>query len=366
MAGAVLAGFGRGWMAKPWVHDAAIGLGLATLVGCFMFFDSAAAYPSWRAALPVGSAMLIIGAGNNSRLGPAVLAARELVERPIRHRKSSSLQLRALAGGIAAIALAGIIVVRADGFAFRFPAELRAAADVRPDVTTRTGECLVDLTGRAEISDVCIESARPLIAVWGDSTAGSLMPGLRALQSQQHFGIAQLTAQSCMPVLADAPSATCLEHNRLVAQRIRDLRPDVVLLHGFGPLNAGWERTLQFLASENLRTVVLGPVPAWKRRMPDQLMNYYITHRSLLPDRSSSLVSNLWDDRFAEQVSAAHGAAYISAWQVFCEADGCLTRTPDGALTTFDTVHLSKEGSILLLRRISDRLLPAARQTDAP
>ena len=44
----------------------------------------------------------------------------------------------------------------------------------------------------------CIEAARPLLLLWGDSHAASLYPGLARLQADKSFGIAQLT-QSRVP-----------------------------------------------------------------------------------------------------------------------------------------------------------------------
>ena len=51
-------------------------------------------------------------------------------------------------------------------------------------------------------ADTCVErDRRPLVLIWGDSTAGALLPGLRKAQETRNFGIAQLTSSSCIPAL---------------------------------------------------------------------------------------------------------------------------------------------------------------------
>jgi len=57
-------------------------------------------------------------------------------------------------------------------------------------------------------ADDCVDrTRRPLVLVWGDSTAGALMPGLLKAQQTRNFGIGQLTSSSCIPALnADIPS----------------------------------------------------------------------------------------------------------------------------------------------------------------
>jgi hypothetical protein len=192
--------------------------------------------------------------------------------------------------------------------------------------------------------------------VWGDSTAGALVPGLRDLQSRTPFGLAQLTANSCQPLLSSAVFPTCQANNERVQELITATRPDVVLLHGFGPLDEvtkeGWAATLVAL-KDVPRVVVIGPVPLWKRGLPEQFLSYYITHRERLPARSRTQVHNLWDDRSARLFFEEHGAKYVSAWEKLCTVDGCLTRMDEHTLTAVDGVHLTEKASIFLINSIA-------------
>ncbi|MBR0739663.1 acyltransferase [Bradyrhizobium liaoningense] len=412
MAGVILAGIRLQAPSKSWLSDAAVAIGLSTLVACFMFLNPEDRYPSWRAAFPVAGTMLIIAAGRTSRLASLALEGRlavyvglisyplylwhwpllvfaaavkflpltllergivvaaavgaatatyEFLERPIRLREPSRIQFVALAGSMLAIAAAGLVVIGGNGFEWRFPAEIRTAASVGPAPSMRVGECLLNLDSQTEFSDRCIEAPRPLIVVWGDSTAASLMPGLRDLQSREQFGLAQFTANSCLPSLGSSVASACRAHNARVAQLINKLQPDLVILHGFGAVDNGWKKAVESIAEANSNVIVLGPVPAWKRQLPDQVLSYYITRRSLLPERSSAFVANLTDEVASAALFFGKQSVYISSWRVLCGVDGCLTRTPGGMLTTYDTGHLSEQGSIFLINAIAEQLLSTAR-----
>ncbi len=60
------------------------------------------------------------------------------------------------------------------------------------------------------------------------------MPGLRKAQETRGFGIAQFTSSSCIPALDTVSAGTpnCRAINDKVLALARELRPDIVLLHG--------------------------------------------------------------------------------------------------------------------------------------
>ena len=99
----------------------------------------------------------------------------------------------------------------------------------------RIDECLLDLSHEMSFADTCIDrDRRPLVLIWGDSTAGALLPGLRKAQETRAFGIAQFTSNSCIPALnADIPgSPNCRAMNDKVLSLARQIKPDIVVLHG--------------------------------------------------------------------------------------------------------------------------------------
>ncbi|GEM_PF-1529339 len=405
----------------PLAQDSAVAAGLLLIVASCFLFGEALPYPGWRAALPVAGAMLLIVAGDRSRLGALLLANRfavfvglinyplyllhwpllvfatavkflpltllerglvvaisyalawviyRHVERPLRLAPIQRRWLALLGGTMAAAGVCGFVIVQGHGFESRFPPELTAHVVRDTPSAWRVHQCLLDLdAGQRSFVASCVEDARPLIAIWGDSTAGALMPGFRKLQSRTSFGLAQFTANSCAPIQSATVSRACRENNRAVLDSLKRLRPDVVVLHAFGPLDKdtleGWRTTVTALIEDASRVIVLGPVPAWKRALPDQFLSHYITRRRMLPLRSTRFVDNLWDDQTAKSLFEGLGAEYISAWEILCNAEGCLTRvTENGPLTAIDGAHLTEPGSALLVNAMADQLLRS--QSDAP
>ena len=288
------------------------------------------------------------------------------IERPFRFGRPAPLKVASLAGAMALVAVAGIVVVEGKGFAFRLPPEIRAMADV-PEQTAqwRIHECLLDLGHETKFADSCVDrSHRPLLLVWGDSTAGALMPGLRKAQQHHDFGIAQLTASSCVPIIhvdiGEQPN--CRANNERVLAMVRRIKPDIVLLHGT------WEKyldhaaeTVTALKATGARVVVLGPLPFWKSGLPNEVLRYWMLHHRLIPARSDEVDAGRAIDDAMRAATVPTGAEFISARDVLCDIDGCLARLGDKAsdLSASDQVHLTEEGSVFLIQSIIGRVLGA-------
>jgi peptidoglycan/LPS O-acetylase OafA/YrhL len=376
--------------------------------------DSRSAFPGWRAIFPVlGSVLLLsaptawgcrhilsgkafVGIGLISyplylwhwpllvffgiiKFAPLTLIDRGLVvalsfalawltyrviEIPFRFGRPALPRVVALCSGMAAVAGAGGVIVEGRGFDFRLPAEIREMTDVRTDSSNwRVHECLLDLSHETSFADSCVDKGRrPLIFVWGDSTAGALLPGLRMAQQTNDFGIAQFTSSSCVPALhtdvAGVPN--CRAINDKVLSIARDLQPEIVLLH------STWDRYLDGVADTvtalkhetKARVIVLGSVPWWKRGLPNEVLRYFMLHHRLIPQRSDRAAADSSGARLREKLVPL-GAEFISAWQTMCNADGCLTRTGDtaGDITASDQVHLTEKGSAFLAQSIIGNVL---------
>jgi peptidoglycan/LPS O-acetylase OafA/YrhL len=421
LAGAVLAlAWGRVNQARgPSNWRAAIGVVLIVVAAGVL--DSASAFPGWWALLPVvGTALLLASPAAwlnrvllaspplvwiglisyplylwhwpllvlfaTIKFGALTLPERELVllasavlawltyrfvEIPIRFGRPSPRRLAGLCAAMVVVAAAGGAVVAGRGFDFRMPPEIRGMADMRTDSSKwRIHECLLDLTHETSFADSCVDrDRRPLIAIWGDSTAGALLPGLRKAQETRNFGVAQFTSSSCIPALnAEIPGLpNCRANNDRVLSIVRELRPDIVVLHGT------WEKHLDNVAETvialkkqtSARVIVLGAVPAWQRGLPSEVMKYFLLHHSLIPPRSNAAVSARRYDAIMRAKLLPLGAEFISASDALCNEDGCLTRLGKtaGDITTNDQVHLTEKGSAFLIGSVIDEILggPAAR-----
>lgn len=424
LAGAVLA---RGWSGISQTSAAGnlralIGVGLIAVAAAVL--DPHRAFPGWWAILPVAGAALLlsapgawfcrvvlasrplVGIGLISypaylwhwpllvfftiiKFNPLTLLERELillasgllawatyqyVEKPFRFGAPSPRRIFALCAGMVLVAVAGSAIVWGRGFDFRLPAEMRAMANVpTQNAKWRFHRCLLDLSHEMSFADDCVDrTRRPLVLVWGDSTAGALMPGLLKAQQTRNFGIGQLTSSSCIPALnADIPSTpNCRAINDKVLSLVRDIRPDIVLLHGT------WEKHLDHVAETvvalktltTARVVVLGGVPAWRRGLPSEVLHYFMLHRRLIPARSNAAAQSNGYDAVMRAKLVPLGAEFISASDALCDEDGCVTRIGDSAgdISTSDQVHLTEKGSEYLVNTVIDRLLGGPAPASKP
>jgi len=399
------------------------GIGLALIAAAAAVLDTGRAFPGWWAVLPVAGSALLLSApaawicrtlltsrplvwvGLISyplylwhwpllvffgfiKFAPLTLLERGLivglslalswltyrfVESPLRFGRPSRFKIAGLCAGMVLTAVAGGLVVQGRGFDLRLPSEIRAMARVpTQSAQWRVDECLLDLSHKMSFADSCVDrDRRPLILVWGDSTAGALLPGLRKAQQTRSFGIAQFTANSCVPALnADvAGTPNCRAINDRILSLARQIRPDIVLLH------STWDRYLDNVAETvvalkaqtGARVVVLGSVPWWKRGLPNEVMRHFMLHHELIPERSNRAEADQSGARLREKLVPA-GAEYISVWDAMCNADGCLARIGDSArdISASDQVHLTEKGSEFLIEAIIGPLLGGPAPTGKP
>ncbi len=399
-------------------------IGLALIAAAVAVLDTSRAFPGWWAILPVAGAALLLSAPASwvcrtamasrpmvwiglisyplylwhwpllvffgfVKFGPLTIPERELilllsavlawltfrlVESPFRIGRPSSFRLAGLCAGMVLVAAAGGGVVQGRGFDFRLPREIRAMAQVPfESAKWRLHECLLDTATETSFADSCVDRGRrPLILVWGDSTAGALLPGLRKTQETRAFGIAQFTSSSCVPALNVDVAGTpnCRSINDKVLSLARQINPDVVLLHGT------WDRYFDNVAETvvalkqhtRARIVVLGSVPWWKRGLPNEVLRHFMLHHSLIPERSNRAEADKSGAALRAKLVPL-GAEFISVWDAMCNADGCLTRIGDSAkdISASDGVHLTEKGSEFLVESFIDRLLgepaPASSQS---
>lgn len=383
-------------------------VGLAAILGAAIWFNTNSLFPGVDALLPVLGAVLIILSPNSSinrillsnrpmvliglisyplylwhwpllsylgivrngdpnalEIWAAILVAFGLawltfrfVEIPLRRQQNA---VPRLSFGLIAVGVAGILTVNASGVGFRFPPEIRDIAQIQQQNNAGLrNECFSEAAG-ARLGPNCIEKGdKPLLFVWGDSTAAALYPGLKKAEETVPFRLAHFAAPGCAPILA-AGGSPCDVTNDLVFGFIKSSAPQIVLLH------AMWDKhndlgklmeTIGKLRALNVpRIVILGPVPVWKRTLPHSLVNFYRMRHTIV-DRIAAGVSGPENDERMEGFSRAAGVEYISAWHILCDQDGCLTRigpTANDVVTT-DIVHLSDAGSSFLIDAIEGSL----------
>ena len=283
------------------------------------------------------------------------------VEIPLRRRPKA---VPRLAFGLLTIGVVGIITAVASGFSFRFSPEIRDIALIpQKNNAGFLDKCFLEAPGSRFDSNCIEQGEKTLLFLWGDSTAAALYPGLKKAEDAFPFRLARFTAPACAPILKAGSNARCDDANDIVFRFIKAAHPEIVLLHAMWNNStdlAKLGQTIEQLKAIHVpRIVVLGPVPVWKRTLPNALVNGYRL-RHVIADRIATGVSGPQDDERMEAFSKAAGVEFISAWHALCTSEGCMTRVGPAAndVIASDIVHLSDAGSNFLSEAIASSLFP--------
>jgi peptidoglycan/LPS O-acetylase OafA/YrhL len=285
-----------------------------------------------------------------------------VVERPIRFGKGRNI-VAPLAAAMAAIAVTGILPSL--GFMPKLPDSVAELMTVSRDEGMRAHQCLLFETDSNDFPPSCVDRARPLVAIWGDSTASALIPGLRKLQETIPFGIAQFTIASCSPILVPHPplSERCVQRNQGIARRIAEASPDIVMLEAIWNGDDTTETlkpSIEALRSAGIhRIIILGKVPSWLRGLPEVVATYYRRTGTMIPERVDAYFDKHASDSHMESVARELGVQFISTWKPFCDEQGCLTRI-GSSLVARDEIHLTPAGAGFLVKAIAPELGLAA------
>lgn len=288
----------------------------------------------------------------------------EFVEKPVRFRRIAGVKT-ALAGMTAAAVLATVALVSPP----QLPDELAGFASLSMESPEwRAHECML-YDSDPKYASSCVEPERPLVAIWGDSTAAALMPGLRDLQSRYGFGIAQFTKSVCPPVLVESETSTqsksCLEKNREVLQLLAAARPKTVLFQSLWWTTSADELkpTIDALRAIGVdRIILLDKVPVWEGGLPHDYALYYRRTGNVLPARTAMFVEHAEEPMRA--VANGLDIEYISLRNALCDPEGCVSRI--GAdLVVSDWLHLTPAGSKYVMNKIGPAFL-GAETTNRP
>lgn len=298
-----------------------------------------------------------------------------IIERPIRFgQRKVAYKVAGLVGGMAALGIAGLVVDRTNGLPDRIPENIRGFMLTGDEtaIRWRRGKCLLlpDQTAADFAPECAGEGRHPLVAVWGDSYAAALYPGLKHFAADQGFDLAQFTASSCAALLdhvrPDRPG--CKGANDFVAERLAVLKPEVVILYSDWVYPAevvqdALPKTVARLKAIGIpRIVVLGPPASWLGEgLPADLLEYYFQTHTVLPERTWYRSNDAWTsvmDQLLEAQAKSLDIQYISARQIMCNSEGCLARIGDNGaeLTAYDAGHLTYPGAIFMAKHVLEKL----------
>ncbi len=312
----------------------------------------------------------------------------KVVEIPIRRGTYGSVKVACLATLMLVMGGIGYETWQRRGLEFRIraraPELLQEYARLRNyDLWTegRYHSCWLTMQQPADkYSEVCADLGKPgpLVFVWGDSHAARLFVGLKKTIGDQ-VRLAEYARDACPPIV-DFGYPNCANGNRFVLDKLQKARPDTVIL--FAVWNHYMQRWKQDLAPykqldqtiseiEKLGTrqvVVVGAPPQWRKDLPRTLVEFYSQDVPLhrVP-RRMDFGLDLEARRSAESLESLlrlrKDVTYISAWDAFCDKDGCLTRVDDEAdgITTVDYGHFTDKTAEYFANRLPLVAIKSAR-----
>jgi peptidoglycan/LPS O-acetylase OafA/YrhL len=305
------------------------------------------------------------------------------IELPLREVKDRNLRRRGalwLLGSVSMIGAFGALVVLEAGFPARVPSAMAAldheyASEAKQ--AYRDGTCFLRPNQSQDaFSESCLDAAAehasgPFVVVWGDSHAADLMPGFQALQHRAGMRLAQYTASGCAPILGMQVGVRplCKSINDAVMDRIKILKPDIVLLSARWDLYNDWDvdhdraartekllHTIQSIKSAGVqKVVVIGSAPFWKSAVPMLLFNEVRRNPAVpVPHRLARSFVAAHDDSLITAAAQRAGAVYVSLFDLLCDQTSCLAT--DGPswqdVVTSDTDHFTVHGSVRAVQSI--------------
>jgi len=401
-----------------WQRNLASLLGLGLIAFALLFFSPSTPFPGGAALVPCAGAALIIAAGRNgaSLVGgalalppvrfiglisyslylwhwPVVVFQKSdafLIEGPLWTGKAAIIVASLLAGAVSwrfielpfrrmsfltrrqlfLTAGAGAAVMAAEVALLlaappRFPPEVVAVAAYLgdPGRHLRHGTCFIssNYSYRDYDRELCRTTAvgKKNYLLLGDSHAAHLWYGLSQVFGEVNF--LQDTAAGCKPTLADTRGfgACHAAMDDVFNAYLADHPIDRLLLA------ARWKQadlpalaaTLDWAKARHIPVVVFGPMVEYDSALPRLLALSLRRHDPGLPARHRLDDGGL--DRRMAALAAAKSAAYISLEDVLCPGGACVVMAAAGVPLQFDYSHLTREGSLLLARRLgADGLLP--------
>lgn len=390
--------------------------GVCLMTFCTMVLSTQRAFPGWWALLPTVGAALVISAGRESWLNRKLLSSPPLVwigkisyplylwhwplismawivgdgspparvriglvclafalaavtyqfvEKPIqRDQRNAWIRVRHICASMFVVGLCGAWLYYSNGFRFRTIEGNPAGFDY--DLASDEGffKCFLNEDEKPPFNSLCDGArsgfSRPLVLIWGDSHAQSLALGLLEQSKLHDFDLARFTASACPPIIGFEVTSRpqCRLINQTVADKIKQLRPQTVLLSAFWYLYNGHEgyskldydklrATITFLKQQQISNIILvGQLPTFLIDEPKVGNRTFVSGRV---DRtfykfnyaSAAVNNDLRSFAIESQVN------FLSPLDIVCNDQGCLISTSRTAQVplAWDYGHLTKAGA---------------------
>ena len=197
------------------------------------------------------------------------------------------------------------------------------------------------------------------VFLWGDSYAQMLSYGLiKSLpENWQLLQVASRGCQTSILGLEDSKYDYCKQSNYFAFEKIKELRPKVVVLSNNRDLNQ--ENQDIFAAKLHEygveRILFIGKPPLWKEDLPKLIHRKfysYIPHKSGIGLNLGSIEN---DRKIANNIQISLKDRYINLTDYFCKGFECQIYIGDSlvnGITTLDTSHLTPIASEYVVREV--------------
>lgn len=417
LAGSVLALPGVPYPTKRFVQEAIAVTGVALIIYPVFAFHAYSPFPGIKALAPVGGAALILwgcergqtnvgailGAWPLKNIGlwsysiymihwPLNVYARQLwpaagqwqialvillsvilgwlsflfVETPFRGPRAALNRNKlfgATATSLAALAIAGTLVLINDGFAARLPANAKAMLAYRHyDVATlyRQGTCFLNANQNwmDENTTACLYPTPPAALLWGDSHAAHIYQPLAELFRSRGVELSQASASSCAPILGytNPNNTVCPVFGNTIMEWISRHRPKVVILSAQWGVNdevaKQIDATVGRLNEAGSLVVVIGNTPHYSEEVPNILAKRMLLGDLNTFDENNEVGAMQNTDNYLDKKYAGNeNVIYISARRTLCMDTKCPLTVDQGIPIQLDKDHFSRAGAEFFIKR---------------
>lgn len=208
------------------------------------------------------------------------------------------------------------------------------------------------------------ESNNRKVLMLGDSHALNLHQGLKPYLEEKQVDLVSYPILECTPLSAQDKRPTCVQYNNWIAERIKQLKPDVVMIFAhhlfrlkdpyYGEARPYpehlWTQAEKLKEEGVPNVMIVGGIPNWVDSLPHALNFNYLRKGMPVPKRTHTYV--VPESLAMDQLLLAHdnkkGVEFVSLKEHLCDEKGCLTHIgPDlpNDLIVMDYGHLTENGA---------------------
>jgi peptidoglycan/LPS O-acetylase OafA/YrhL len=289
----------------------------------------------------------------------------QFIEKPFRRQSKTTPNSKVFIGGLlglGSVAVLALLVVSGDGLPGRFSPMAVAYASYldHGQAHFREGKCFIVMPFTYSDFDhqECLrqENGHNNYLLIGDSHAAQLWYGLSKSLTGVH--VLQATAAGCMPEFTQAarvaPSCNLLMNyvfnNYLTSNHIDRL---LIAARWSERDVPGLEVVLAWAKARAIPVTLFGPMVEYDLPLPRILANAAQQDNPTIAD-SHLVKNNEHLDRTLRSLASEYSARYVSFYKLLCVSDHCLKLARDGSPLEFDTDHLTKAGSLLVVHKLMD------------